>query len=519
MNDYGFSPKLAENMRSKGIDLGLTSAILKKFNAGAYDHIEPICVHGIPQVDGKTVLDMTGDFQETMAWEKARERIAATGLSIDLNRIGHRHGAMITFDKTALARLGVLLYPICAFGVLNGGSASSYIDSTKNKDFDSKLFTICQQEFAAIASLCEGKAKGITPAFIHPDGTPGPSFMELKMRFILMEALEYQHLTGRKTHTLLPIFQMTSVLNDTQIRDCYRHYRESPLLQELIAATGIDVTEVRTGIQPMLAAFSHRSCGKPKTIFGNAFGQPDTPLPMPGGHGQNFAVLREVYRDLHKAGIRFAYLSNVDNLGCTVDAVSLALMVLRNKQAGFEFVFRTVVDVKGGILVEDQNQRITCAEIGMALDKKAMLAAEREGKRILFNCAVGLFNLDYLVPHLDHIIEHLPMRFSDQDKDAGKYSQAEQSTWEIIGMLDDFLIFGVDKYERFLAAKLLLEGLMCSGVGLERPDYPTSADAEKDIKAVATQLHRGLQRKLAGTYGMKLQGRRWLPKSIAELKA
>jgi hypothetical protein len=51
---YGFSPALAVDMVEKGIDLRLTRKILDKFNQGAYDHIEPVKVSDIPEVDGKT---------------------------------------------------------------------------------------------------------------------------------------------------------------------------------------------------------------------------------------------------------------------------------------------------------------------------------------------------------------------------------------------------------------------------------------------------------------------------------
>jgi UDP-N-acetylglucosamine pyrophosphorylase len=228
-------------------------------------------------------------------------------------------------------------------------------------------------------------------------------------------------------------------------------------------------------------------------------------------------MLRDVYRRLYEQGKRFVYLGNVDNLGFTVDPVSVAYLALTGKQAGFDFSFRTPVDVKGGILVVDQEGKLNAADLGPAVSKEDADAAEKRGKNILFNCATGLFDLKYLVEHLDYIIEHLPMRISDQDKDAGKYSQAEQITWEIIGMLDDFLVFGIDKYDRFLAAKLLSETLMTSGIKLDDPNYPSSEDPSSDLKGIAAKLHGGLTEKLQTVYGMKRAGGRWVPKSAHEL--
>ncbi|MGE5557533.1 MAG: UTP--glucose-1-phosphate uridylyltransferase [Bacillota bacterium] len=518
MDNCGFSPELAADMRQKGIDLRLTRKILDKYNAGGYAHVEPVKVSGIPEIDGHTILDMTGDVQAFLDPDEAQACLDRIGLGIKAADLGRPEGGRIIFDKPALRKLGVLLYPYVAYGILNGGSASSYIDTRKNNNFNAALMEVCRKEFDLMKKISEDKSKGLTPAYLNQDMTPGPSFIELKMRALLIEILRYQAATGRK-ETVLPMFQMTSVHNDGEIGRAYRLYRESPILAGLIRATGVDITRVQTGVQHMLAAYSHSEAGKTKTVFDRAYGKENNTLPMPGGHGQNFLILSRIYRDFWRKGYKFAYLGNVDNLGFAVEPVSLGLMALHNKQAAFEFAFRTVVDVKGGILVADQRPKLNCVDIGPGIAKDEVVKAEREGKRVLFNCAVGLFNLEYLVPNLEHIAENLPVRFSDQEKDAGRYSQAEQITWEIMGMMDDFLVFGVDKYDRFLAAKILLESLMTSGIGLENPDYPTDNDREKDLKAAALKLSAGLKNKLRTVYGMKFDGRRWTPKSVEELRA
>ena len=513
----GVSPELVRQMEEEGIDLLRTAEILTKYNRGDYDHTEPVLVRGLPEVDGEQVLDLTGALALRLALAEAKRNIGRLGLDVDITTIGRVEGEEIIFDRPALARLGVELYPVTAYGVLNGGSASSYADYKKNQDFNADLFALYEPEFKVMAEICKGKAKGITPAFLHPNGQPGPSFMELKMRALLLEALRYQKWTGRKTTAFPLLFQMTSVYNNTQIQEALQGYKESPLLKELIAATGVDVTEAKTGIQPMLAAFSPGT-EKPKTLFTRAFGRENRFLPMPGGHGQNFLVLRDVYKELQAKGIKYVSLGNVDNLGYTLDPVPLAITALLNRPGSFEFCFKTVVDVKGGILVIDQHDRLNCADIGPAISKEEVLRAEKTGKKILFNCAIGLFSLDYLVSNLDRIIDQLPMRFSDQNKDAGHYSQAEQVTWEVIALMENPLIFGVDKYHRFLAAKILVETLMTSGIALDDPRFPADADPEKDLKAVAVNLHKGLTRKLETVYGMELAGDVWGPKTLAELE-
>ncbi len=518
-NNYGFTPEIEADMHAKKIDLQLTRKLLNRYNEGKFDNIKPVQVTDIPSIDGETVIDLTNEFEFTIDRHTAQQNIDQLGLAIDLTTIGTVSGTKLHFSKNDLKDLGIKLYPTLSYGILNGGSASSYFDTKKNQSLNETLFNICRTEFNTLANIARDLPKGLAPAFINKDGSPGPSFIELKMRSLLIETLRYQKTVDSNSDVLAPLFQMTSVYNNEQIEAAYQEYSSSKYLADLINETKVNITDALTGIQPMLAAFSHSKYGRPKTIFTNAYGKENNVLPMPGGHGQNFEILRNVYQQLLNCGKRFAYLGNVDNLGYTVDPVSLALLALQNKAAGFEFSFRTAVDIKGGILIKDQQHRLNCADIGPAISAAEVLKAEATGKKILFNCATGLFNLKFLVEKIDYIIDNLPVRFSDQDKDAGLYSQAEQVTWEIIGMLDNLLIFGVDKYDRFLAAKLVLENLMASGVNLQHPDYPSATDPDKDLKSIAHKLHHGLQQKLKTVYGLKEVNQQWVPKTVPELIA
>ncbi len=513
MSEVKLPEHIIDKMKNLGIDVALSLQILDNYNAGKYDHIVPVRVTKIPDVDGKRIIDINGINSITFEYKEVRNRLDRLGISLDLRTIGIPEGDRIIFDRSALIRLGVLLYPFLSYGVLNGGSASSYIDYKKNKSFNETLFNIYQREFESIAAVSKGKPKGITPAFINENGRPGPTFMELKMRSLLIEIMRYVALTGSEYNLKYPMFQMTSVYNNDEIAAAYSGYKHSRFLEDLIRQTGVDITEVKTGVQPMLSAFTHSSEGRPKRLFLKAYGKDDSPLPMPGGHGQNFTYLKKVYNGLYKAGKRFVYLGNVDNLGFTVNPICVGLLALNGSEAAFEFSFKTKVDVKGGVLIIDQEGRLNCADIGAAISKDEIEKVEREGKRVLFNAATGLFDLEYLVNNLDYISENLPMRFSDQDKDAGRYSQAEQVTWEVIAMLEKKLIFGVDKYTRVLAAKLLLEGLMTSGIALDHPDFP------QEIKPIAEKLASGLKRHLETTYGMRKEGMEWVPENPSDILA
>ncbi|MFP4115294.1 MAG: UTP--glucose-1-phosphate uridylyltransferase [Spirochaetota bacterium] len=525
------TPEIRENMESKNIDVDLSLSILAAYNRGEYDHFEPITVQELPNVDGETVIDFTGTPSIRVSKAIARERLAAlipNAIANDLDRLANRvDGADLVFEKAALEELGLLLLPRVAYGVLNGGSATSYADTTKNSKFSSELFELLGDTFGEMAELSRGRAKGLTPAFVQPDGSFGPSFLQLKMRNLLIMALRSKaalerHAPGSSESLpmpLLPFFQMTSIHTDDELAASYTDYRSDEPLADLIALTGLDPTDPEGGVQPLISAYTHGELGRPKQVFTKAWGRENETLPLPGGHGQSFWVLKDVYRRLHESGKRFVYLGNVDNLGFLPDPASIAYLALSGKQAAFDFAYKTPVDVKGGILVKDQAGHLNCADIGPAVSKEDVAAAESAGKPILFNAATGLFDLDYLVPNIERIIKELPTRFTDQDKDAGRYSQAEQVTWEVLGMLDDFLVCCVSKWDRFLAAKLLSETLMTSGIKIHDPSYPTSDDPAHDLKSTAEKLHDGLIRKLEGDYGMRRENGRWEPIPAAEVKA
>jgi hypothetical protein len=160
--------------------------------------------------------------------------------------------------------------------------------------------------------------------------------------------------------------------------------------------------------------------------------------------------------------------------------------------------------------VETQEGTRTVADIGPAISFDEVRRLEASGASILFNCAIGLFDLDWLVPRLDEIARTLPLRVSDQDKDAGKYSQAEQVTWEVTGILPSFLAFAVDKYDRFIAAKLLAETLLTSGVADSGvAGGGGEARLPQELAETSRRLKEGLFRKLSGPYGLELKDGRW----------
>ena len=503
MNDSrhpGLSPALVADMEAKGIDIGLSLELLEGINAGRLGMDPPVRASGVPALDGRSVLDLSATESWLVGRNEARDRLAALGLALP----GGREAAdgMIAFDRATLAELGQRLFERTAWGVLNGGSATSYADRKKNGSIGPGVFDAIREGFELLAPLCENRPKGITPAYLNPDGSPGESFLVLKMRASLVQAARWRERFGTPDRPVLPFFQMTSAGTDGPLAEAYMRYAEHPWLAGLIERSGTDPTRPRSAVQPLMAAYTHSSEGMPKRVFDRAWGKADSSIALPGGHGQSFRVLRDIYAGLLSDGYRFAYLGNVDNTGYYPDPVELAVMALSGAETSCEFSFRTPVDVKGGILVHDQNGKKTIAELGQAMSLAEAERLQAEGKPILFNCATGIFDLALLVPRLDELSRRLPLRVSDQDKDAGRYSQAEQGTWEVLGLLDDPLFFAVSKSERFIAAKLLAETVLASGA--VRPEA-----LPRDVADTAASLSAGMNRFLAGPCRLVLRDGRW----------
>lgn len=495
------------------IDFELGEKILSYVNSENYSGKEELDVKSIPMPDNRDIFKLDRSVRFQIDKKKAEKNLIKTGLPPEILKEIPSRGDMLDIDFDSLYRTGLRLIPFLSYGILNGGSATSYGDIKHNISFNPQLFEEAEKEFIEISKQTRGTPKGITSAFINPDGTPGADFIELKMRSVLINILRSSLLTGKPfSEYRYPIFQMTSFKTVDKLAAKYKLYKNSPLLKELIDETGIDITEPESRTQYLIPAFTHTSQGFPLRYFKTKNGDL---LPLPGGHGQNFFILRSVYEKLLEKGKKFVYLGNVDNIGFTIFPAALAILAISGKQAGFDFSFKTPVDVKGGILIRGKCGKLNCGEINRSISEDFVRQEEEAGVHPLFNCATGLFNLEYLVKNIDRIIKYLPVRLSDHNKDIGLYSHAEQNTWEIIGLLDDFMIFAVNKAERFISSKLLLENMITSDLPCCRAYLKKHQETE--FAKAAASLHKGLNRNLAEEYGMELKDNRWIPSSVEEL--
>jgi len=493
------NPELIRAMKEKKIDIDATLALLNTINSTQIDEKPAIQFTGLPNIDGKVIVNCKNlDFFDAPE-ARAKEILALTNLPETLAT--SKTNGIWRFERQALIRIGTALFAFTAYGVLNGGSATSYGDVKKNASINADVFNAIKPIFDTLAPLCKDKPKGITPAYLNPDGSPGESFLMCKMRILVEHARTYHSLFGKPPRELLPFFQMTSDGTDDALREAYREYEQHPWLKKGMERTGTYPTRPRTAKQPLIAAFTHSSHGNPRTIFTEAYGKPNNPLALPGGHGQSFQVLKNIYQVLLNDGYRFAMLGNVDNMGYYPDPLLIAVTALSGNDAMFEFTYRTPLDVKGGIVVTLPNGKITAIDIGQSIPLAQVLEFERQGKTVLANCGAGIFDLKILTKKIDTIIKSLPIHLTDQDKDAGKYSQAEQTTWEVIGLLDKPGGLAVEKKQRFLAAKMLTETILGS--------WSNTSAFPKEFAETARLMQEGIHTVLSGPCNLKLLNGKW----------
>ena len=65
----------------------------------------------------------------------------------------------------------------------------------------------------------------------------------------------------------------TSHNTDAKLASRYKEYKNSPILKDLIARTGVDVTEPESAVQPLIPAFTPISDGYPLSFFRDRNGE------------------------------------------------------------------------------------------------------------------------------------------------------------------------------------------------------------------------------------------------------
>nr|WP_267507676.1 UTP--glucose-1-phosphate uridylyltransferase [Borreliella afzelii] len=417
--------------------------------------------------------------------------------------LNSEEGDYYIFSSCDLENLGLILFPYLSFGILNGGSATSYFDLAKNKKFNEDLYMLYESKILEFKEKFGEFPKGITPAYINKDGSFGFSFLALKIRHLLMVAKRYESCYGRRVKP--SIFQMTSCKTDEFISK----FLDDLFVDDLIKSVNfcnLKKDDIFTAVQPLVYCYEKLNSSNYQYFTFNDNKNNNSILALPAGHGQNFKILKDIYLQLYESGKRFIYIGNVDNMGFTINFKALAVMALTNCSSGFEFSFKNKTDFKGGVLAVNGENRLTCVDIGGGISSEVIQEFENKGNRLLFNCATGLFNLEYLIKNIDEIIEKMPIRIIEQDKEFGKYISVEQITWEVLKLMENPLILTVDRSKRFRPAKLFIDMLLNSNYLEDRYVYSkrrvNNFDAAKDLDCSLSDL-------LSKDYGLLRGCYRW----------
>ena len=195
-----------------GADWAFSKDILDRLNDGQLT-APPVTVGTFPPLDGRQILDLRGDGPWTVSRASAESALRSLfpGLSPS-SVLPAGTGNEVSLDGPRLEALGLRLSQVTAFGVLNGGMATSYADSKKNQALGAGLYSIYKADLERMAELTAGLPKGITPAFVQGDGSPGPSYLELKFRVLCLMNMAAQK--AGYSGPGLQLFQMTSQSTD-----------------------------------------------------------------------------------------------------------------------------------------------------------------------------------------------------------------------------------------------------------------------------------------------------------------
>jgi UTP--glucose-1-phosphate uridylyltransferase len=131
----------------------------------------------------------------------------------------------------------------------------------------------------------------------------------------------------------------------------------------------------------------------------------------PPGHGDIYTALMTsgMIDNLLSSGIRYAFISNSDNLGSSIDEALLGYFVENDFPFMMEVAHRTPADVKGGHLARHENRRLVLREAAQCPEDEVE-AFRNIGRYRFFNTNNLWVNLEYLrdVIQSQHVIR-LPL--------------------------------------------------------------------------------------------------------------
>lgn len=206
----------------------------------------------------------------------------------------------------------------------------SGVDETASKELLSQL-AVCKLNGGLGTSMgCVGPKSAL-------EVRNGKSFLDLIVTQI--------HKMNEKFSSDVPLVLMNSFNTDQDTRKIINKYDN---LVTIKTFQQNDFPRLRTdSLLPMV-----------KEVHGHA-------ASYPPGHGDFYISLKQsgVLDELIKAGKRYMFVSNADNLGASVDLKILKVMKDKNAPFIMEVTPKTRADVKGGTLVETSKNKLELLEI------------------------------------------------------------------------------------------------------------------------------------------------------------
>lgn len=186
---------------------------------------------------------------------------------------------------------------------------------------------------------------------------------------------------------------------------------------------------------------------------GRPFGEPgDEASWTPPGHGDVYLALHTsgALDALLSRGYRYAFVSNGDNLGATVDERLLMDFVERGRPLAMEVTDKTAADVKGGTLVQ-RGERLFLLERAM-VDPDEMGGFLDRARFPVFNTNSVWLDLMALRVALDGDLLDLPLIVNRKRVDATPVLQFETAMGAAIGCFRHAVGYRVDR-SRFAPVK------------------------------------------------------------------
>lgn len=174
----------------------------------------------------------------------------------------------------------------------------------------------------------------------------------------------------------------------------------------------------------------------------------------PPGHGDIYASLLDsgLKKSLLDSGVRFLFVSNIDNLGAVLDSRPLAYMLEHNLSFLMEVTRRGESDKKGGHLARTQEGGLLLREVAQCPpgDLEHFQNIERHRFFNTNNLWIDLQALNESWTELPLIINKKPIK--PQEPESQQIVQLEQAMGAAIGVVDSAGAVEVER-DRFLPVK------------------------------------------------------------------